>query len=52
MMTSLADMEFVTSDTNGTCVKCFWDGENLSKINAKSYQFCEICQIQTRVVTK
>ena len=41
-----ADMEFVTSGTSGTCVKCFWAQVKFHKLNAKNYKFCEICQIQ------
>ena len=47
-----ADMEFVTSDTSGTCVEYFWAGVKFSTVNAKNHPICEICRIQARVFTK
>ena len=38
-----SDLEFVTSGTNGTCVKYFWARVKFSSINAKNHPFCEIC---------
>ena len=40
----LAGMEFVTSGTNGTCVKCFRARVKFSRIYAKNYQFRELLQ--------
>ena len=40
------DMEFVTSGTSGTCVKYVLGGVKFSRINAKNYINCKICQIQ------
>ena len=45
-MTSLADMELVTSDTSGTCVKCFLDRENVSKINEKVINFVKFAKFR------
>ena len=39
-----SDLEFVTSGTNGTCVKCFRARVKFSRIYATNYQFRELLQ--------
>ena len=48
----LPGIEFVTSGTSSTCVKCFGLGLSFQELMQKDNQFCEIWQNQARVFPK